>query len=183
MTPHRWAVCGFLIILASLPFAGARAQVGGPYDLTWNAISCGGGSVAGGALDVYVTIGQPEIGASSGGAYSIEGGFGQEGFAPAGVDPSRVPVAFGLEPARPNPTSTSAMISFGLPDPARVRLRVFSAGGSLVRELADETLPAGEHNVFWDGRDSDNRPSAAGVYFIRLESRDRTRTQKLVIAR
>jgi hypothetical protein len=183
MTMHRWAVCGLTIIAALLPLARAQAQVGGPYDLSWNAIDCGGGSSAGGALGVYVSIGQPDIGASSGGVYTIEGGFDQQGLAPAGLDTPGIPVAFGLDPARPNPTSTNAIISFGLPDESHVRLQVFSADGSLVRELADEALPAGQHAMYWDGRDSNNRPAAGGVYFIRLESRDRIRTQKLVIAR
>lgn len=183
MTLRRWAACGFAVVVASFPFAGARAQVGGLYDISWNAINCGGGSIAGGVIDVYSSVGLPDIGSSSGGVYSIEGGFEEQGLAPAGVGAQDVPFAFGLDPARPNPTSSNAIISFGLPDDAHVRLQIFSADGSLVREIANETLPAGQHAMYWDGRDSNNRPAAAGVYFIRLASRDQTRTRKLIIAR
>jgi hypothetical protein len=183
MSKHLWAVCAIAISVASLPVASAEAQVGGLYNLSWNAIDCGGGSSAGGVLDVYVSVGQPDTGSSSGGIYTIQGGFGQQGYAPAGLDEPAIQIALGLDPARPNPTRADAVISFGTPDESHVRLRIFSADGSLVRELVDETIPAGQHVMHWDGRDSSHRPAAGGVYFVRLESRDQIRTRKLVIAR
>ncbi len=51
------------------------AQSGG-YDLTWNVIADGGAMFgAGGSYSLDGTIGQPDAGAMSGGAYSLVGGF------------------------------------------------------------------------------------------------------------
>ena len=54
----------------------ARAQTGGGYDLTWNSADGGGVTFAtGGPYSLGGTIGQADAGASSGGAYSLSGGF------------------------------------------------------------------------------------------------------------
>lgn len=53
----------------------ARAQAGGPYELTWTTTDAGGGALSGGAYSLVSTIGQPEAGPSaSGGGYSLTGG-------------------------------------------------------------------------------------------------------------
>ena len=53
------------------------AQTGGPYELSHSVIATGGGSnSSGGAAVVSGTVGQPSAGTiSTGGAYSIRGGF------------------------------------------------------------------------------------------------------------
>ncbi len=65
--------------LAALLVAGgqtAAAQTGGGYDLTWNSIDGGGATFGtGGGYSLGATIGQPDAGAASGGAYSLRGGF------------------------------------------------------------------------------------------------------------
>jgi hypothetical protein len=45
------------------------------YTLDWSTIDGGGGSSTGGVFTVSGTIGQPDAGKTSGGNYSIEGGF------------------------------------------------------------------------------------------------------------
>ena len=65
--------------LAALLMAGrqtAAAQTGGGYDLTWNSVDGGGTTFSsGGGYSLGATIGQPDAGAASGGAYSLRGGF------------------------------------------------------------------------------------------------------------
>ena len=78
-------------------------------------------------------------------------------------------VAAGLS-IQPNPFNPSATISFDVASPARVVLRVFDVRGASVRTLLDRDLPAGRHDVRWDGRDEHGRAVASGVYFVRYES-------------
>lgn len=60
--------------------APLRAQTGGGYDLTWNTVDGGGVTFAtGGPYSLGGTIGQPDAGASSGGAYTLSGGFWYDG--------------------------------------------------------------------------------------------------------
>ena len=83
---HRYmkrvsAIINLLVIVGLLFFLTApaplRAQTGGPYDLSHSVIATGGGSnSSGGTTAVSGTVGQPSAGTiSSGGAYSLRGGF------------------------------------------------------------------------------------------------------------
>jgi hypothetical protein len=65
---------GILTVLMAAP--QAFSQSGGAYDLTWHTNDGGGTtSATGGAYSLGGTIGQPDAGASSGGAYALTGGF------------------------------------------------------------------------------------------------------------
>ena len=55
--------------------ANVAAQSGGTYDLTWNTIDSGGGSVSGGMYTLDGTIGQADAGNLSGGGYTLNGGY------------------------------------------------------------------------------------------------------------
>lgn len=81
------------------------------------------------------------------------------------------PVAAQLLPAYPNPFNPSLEIPFVLGrDVTDVRLVVYNILGQPVRTLVDEPLAAGEHRVFWDGRDDEGHALPTGVYFHRLET-------------
>ena len=69
------AVALYLALAAPL-----QAQTGGGYDLTWNTVDGGGVTFAtGGMYSLGGTIGQPDAGAASGGAYTLSGGFWYDG--------------------------------------------------------------------------------------------------------
>jgi flagellar hook assembly protein FlgD len=62
-------------------------------------------------------------------------------------------------------------------------LRIYDVAGRLVRNLVDETSPAGTGQVLWDGRDRTGKPAPGGLYFYRLETSEETRTRKLLLVR
>lgn len=84
---------------------------------------------------------------------------------------------------RPNPSRSSITAAFNLPGEGKVRLAVYDLRGALVRTLVNDRLPAGKHQVVWDGRDDLGRPVASGVYFYRLEALGERRTQKSLLLR
>jgi len=85
--------------------------------------------------------------------------------------PPPAPVAgLALAAPRPNPSSTATRLEFALPSAASVDLSVFDASGRRVVTLAHGELSAGTHPVTWDGRESDGRPVAAGLYLARLST-------------
>jgi hypothetical protein len=79
------------------------------------------------------------------------------------------PAGVNLE-IHPNPFHAATTIGYRLPQTANVRLEVYDLAGRWVRTLVQERQPAGAHSVSWDGRDSNGRHVAAGVYALRLES-------------
>ncbi|RKZ17541.1 hypothetical protein DRQ53_03200 [bacterium] len=89
--------------------------------------------------------------------------------------------------ARPNPSGGSTTLYFSLGEPMPVRMAVFDLRGRLVRELVNERRGVGVHAVGWDGRDTEGRSVAAGVYFGRLVTGrggvERVLTRKITIFR
>jgi len=80
------------------------------------------------------------------------------------------PTALWLSPAFPNPSASMTTLSFGLPEPDHVLLRVHATDGRLVSTLMDGPLGAGFHTLVWDGRDSHGALCASGIYVCSLAS-------------
>ena len=84
----------------------------------------------------------------------------------------------------PNPFNPGTTIRFELPDPGRVRLRVYDAQGRMVRTLLNDDRPSGYHAVLWNGEDDSGRRVASGVYWCRIELPGvSAQTRKMVLAR
>jgi hypothetical protein len=52
-----------------------------------------------------------------------------------------------------------------------------------VRELVREELPAGGHEIVWNGRDDRGLPAVSGIYFARLRHGGNSAALKLVLIR
>jgi hypothetical protein len=92
-----------------------------------------------------------------------------------------LPEGYRLDQNYPNPFNPETQIVFALPEAGLVRLEVFNVLGQSVRLLLAEELPAGEHQVYFDGRGDDGRPLGSGVYFYRLQSDEFLATKKMVL--
>jgi uncharacterized Ntn-hydrolase superfamily protein len=98
-----------------------------------------------------------------------------------GVDAHAMEVdpGFVLYQNHPNPVRTSTSIRYRLPEPGRVRLRIYDVRGREVATLLDAWQLAGIHAVQWDGQDRGTVPG--GVYFYRLDSGAFSSTRRMVI--
>jgi hypothetical protein len=85
----------------------------------------------------------------------------------------------GLIAISPNPSPGSTRISFGASRTGRIELRIHDLAGRVVRNLIEAERDRGEHDILWDGRDGRGLSSAAGIYFVRLNSMDGSWTQKI----
>lgn len=97
--------------------------------------------------------------------------------------PPRSPRRLSLAPPVPNPMRDAADVRFALPVAGFVTVAVFDAGGRRVRDLEAGHLPAGEHALRWDGRDTGGQSTASGTYFVRLETGQHTLTRPIVRVR
>ncbi len=177
----RWLTLALLTALWSSVPADAIAQ------LTLTRFTVDGGGVtraSGGTYALGGTIGQPDAGRLSGGAFNLLGGFWAGGIAVTGVedgDDADRPLAFRMYPASPNPFMARTRIAFELPRAAATRVALYDAAGRLVRVIAEGPMAAGSHSQTWDRRDQSGRAVSPGIYFLRLDAgRDRS-GQKLVV--
>jgi hypothetical protein len=82
--------------------------------------------------------------------------------------------------ARPNPFRASTHIVLEIPATTEGALRIYDVNGRLVTTLADGTFTAGRHVTAWDGRGTDGRRVASGIYFYTFKSTSETVTKKLL---
>ena len=105
----------------------------------------------------------------------------------AGVDPpSGSESSLFLMAGSQNPVGRGGpiAIAYGLPDAtgdSRVALRIYDASGRLVRTLLEESQPAGQYLVHWDGTGETGAAAALGVYFCKLSARGERIAQRLVL--
>ena len=91
------------------------------------------------------------------------------------------PTTFALGANYPNPFNPATTIPLVVPDGTRnVDLTIYNVLGQPMRQVWTGPLPAGEHELTWDGRDAQGQPVATGVYVYRLQVGEQTRTRKMV---
>ena len=81
----------------------------------------------------------------------------------------------------PNPFNPTTNIAYNMQVPGNVTLEVYNIKGQKVKTLVNETKPAGEHSVVWNGRDDNNKPVSSSVYFYQLKLGQQTITRKMLL--
>jgi hypothetical protein len=83
----------------------------------------------------------------------------------------------------PNPFNPITAIKYSLETREHVSLRVYNVVGQLTITLIEKVQERGQHQVKWDGRDSQGQSVASGVYFCQLETSSFNQTIKMVLLR
>jgi hypothetical protein len=86
------------------------------------------------------------------------------------------PSTFSLKQNYPNPFNGATTISFLIPRPSAVSLKVFNSLGQEVATLIDRKLDPGSYYIYWNGD-----KYSSGIYFCRLRSYDHAETIKLLL--
>ena len=95
------------------------------------------------------------------------------------VEGDATPNAAALGDAFPNPFNPETTIRFSLPWEAPVSVKVFNTQGQFVVDLVDESLPAGNFEVTWDGRNADGVEVSSGVYIYKIEAPNLSLSKKV----
>ena len=96
-------------------------------------------------------------------------------------DPATIPVVTSLEGNYPNPFNPETAINFSLKESGKVRINIYNLKGQLVRQLLDTELPAGRHQIVWNGKDNQGRSVSSGIYLYRMEAKGYTNTKKMML--
>jgi subtilisin family serine protease len=81
----------------------------------------------------------------------------------------------------PNPFNPTTTISYSLANAGNVQISIFNQKGQLVRTLQEGQMPAGDHQVVWNGRDDNGASVASGIYYYRMQSGKYSSTRKMVM--
>lgn len=66
-----------------------------------------------------------------------------------------------------------------MPVAAPVTIRIYNITGQFVRELINQQLQAGFHEIVWNGKDSHSSQVASGVYIYQINIAGFTMSKKM----
>ncbi len=92
-----------------------------------------------------------------------------------------VPDAFVLAQNYPNPFNPNTTIDFVLSKESNVTLSVYDMAGKLVKKLVNTSMQIGNHNIEWDGTDTDGVKVGAGVYLYKLQTDKFSKSRKMIL--
>ena len=82
----------------------------------------------------------------------------------------------------PNPFNPETTISFSTIEPAvNTEISIYNYRGQKIKTLINETLPAGNHSVVWDGTDDYDIKVSSGVYLYKMEAGNYLETKKMIL--
>lgn len=99
----------------------------------------------------------------------------------ATASPPALARAARLLPNVPNPFNPRTTLRFSLARKEHMRLEIVDPKGRRVRTLVDAALPAGDHEIVWNGTDDGGRAVASGVYRMVLIGNDGTRQSRPMV--
>ncbi|MFZ1948224.1 MAG: M20/M25/M40 family metallo-hydrolase [bacterium] len=85
--------------------------------------------------------------------------------------------------ASPNPLVAGTRIAFALSSQSEITARVYDVRGREVRTLFSGSLPAGAHQVVWQGDAANGAPVSPGVYFATVATEAGERSTKIMVLR
>jgi hypothetical protein len=102
-------------------------------------------------------------------------------FNPAGVPGRPAPKVLSVGSPSPSPMARSMSMTLGLPRAMTTTVDVLDSQGRLVRRLCEGERPAGWLTLSWDGRAAGGHESAAGMYFVRVQTPEGRSVRRLVL--
>lgn len=98
-------------------------------------------------------------------------------------DSQTLPQGFAVSQNYPNPFNLATSITYQLPVPTNVSIKIFNINGRLVRTLLQRRTEAGYHTVQWDGRDDTGRNVTSGIYVYQVTAGGYRLTKKMLLVR
>ena len=92
-------------------------------------------------------------------------------------------ITTGLQGIHPNPFNPRTTVSFSVGRPQRVKIRVYDVAGRLVTGLVDQVYDTGHHSADWLGKNTSGGDASSGIYFLRMETENYTKVQKITLVR
>ncbi len=81
----------------------------------------------------------------------------------------------------PNPFNPTTTIAFDLATKSNVSIAVYNVKGQKVKQLMNEQLSVGQHSIEWNGKDSNNKAIASGIYFYKISAGKSTSMRKMLL--
>jgi len=102
-------------------------------------------------------------------------------FDPNAASIANLPITFQLNQNYPNPFNATTNIEYQLPQDIQLTIKIFNVQGKLIKTLFEGTQQAGYHKILWDGKNINNQTVSSGLYLFRLDSKQFSMSQKMLL--
>ncbi len=83
----------------------------------------------------------------------------------------------------PNPFRRATSLKFTTPVNSEINITIYNVAGQCVRNLLNGKTDVGTKTITWNGRDSNGKNLASGVYFLKFEINNLNYVHKIVLQR
>ncbi len=97
------------------------------------------------------------------------------------ADDLSLPKVTAIQSIYPNPFNPETTVQYSLHKADRVEIEIYNIKGQKVKTLINEQQNAGHYQVSWQGKDSNGKSVASGMYFCRLKTTSKTLTRKMML--
>ncbi len=97
-----------------------------------------------------------------------------------GLD-GHIPQTFTLYQNYPNPFNPMTKIRYDLPKEAFVTVNIYNMLGNAVKKLVNKKEIAGYKSVQWNATNNEGQPVSAGIYLYRIETKEFSKTKKMIL--
>lgn len=80
----------------------------------------------------------------------------------------------------PNPFNDALNIQYTIPKEGNVKISILDILGRSRVELQDKSMPVGNHQMIWDGKDQFGREMPSGVWFVQIQIGEILNTNKVL---
>jgi hypothetical protein len=96
--------------------------------------------------------------------------------------PDEIPLVTRLIGNYPNPFNPDTTIRFSIAENnSRTVINLYNIKGQMVKTLVDEVLPAGYHQITWNGCTNSGKQTASGFYLLQMQSGSFSCVKKLIL--
>lgn len=81
----------------------------------------------------------------------------------------------------PNPFNPETTIAFYLPEVELVTITIYDSRGKRVRQLVNDKLEHGKHQIPWNGHNDQNEAVGSGLYFYKMTAGKKSFIKKMVL--
>ena len=92
-----------------------------------------------------------------------------------------VPERFALHQNYPNPFNPITTIRYDLPHDSFVELIIYDLMGDMINTLVFQQESVGYKQIKWDGKNNYGLPTAAGIYFYKIQTESFMQTKKMIL--
>jgi hypothetical protein len=154
----------------------------GQFDTEWTPQLIDISSIADHNPSVYVTFELETNSTGTAGGWNIDDFILADGLAggSSAIAATALPAA-ALVAIRPNPVAEGTVVGYVTKTEGPVEITIINQTGVLVKSLVNSRMPAGDHQIVWDGHNASGQRVPPGVYLVRMRTGEGVVVRRVVV--